>query len=209
MKALPRVMKSSPVCKSGRNSNCMAVIEMDGLRKDYIMGNGAANPILKSIDLVVEAGEFISIMGPSGSGKSTLMNILGTLDRSTSGVYHLDGENIALYNSVELARLRNNTIGFVFQGFNLLPRRTVLDNIALPLFYGGDSRKERMRRAQYYLERMGLSKYAAFFPTQLSGGQQQRIAIARGFVGEPKLILADEPTGASRQSYQQGNHGYF
>lgn len=173
----------------------MSVIEMDAIHKEYVLGDGTKVPILKSIDLSVNAGEFVAIMGPSGSGKSTLMNLLGTLDRPTGGIYLLDGESTGHYSEEELAHLRNNTLGFVFQGFNLLPRRTIIDNIALPLFYGGEEYKERTWRAEHYLGQMGLAKYRDYLPTQLSGGQQQRIAIARALAGEPKIILADEPTG--------------
>ena len=173
----------------------MSVIEMDSIRKNYVLGDGTKVPILKSINLTVNSGEFVAIMGPSGSGKSTLMNVLGTLDRPSGGIYLLDGEDTSQYNDTKLAYLRNNTIGFVFQGFNLLPRRTIIDNIALPLFYGGEKYKERMWRAEHYLNQMGLSKYRNYLPSQLSGGQQQRIAIARALAGEPKLLLADEPTG--------------
>jgi putative ABC transport system ATP-binding protein len=173
----------------------MAVIEMSGIRKDYILSSGVTVPILKSIDLIIEPGEFVAIMGSSGAGKSTLMNILGTLDRPSSGLYYLDGEDTSIYDDEALANLRNNTIGFVFQGFNLLPRRSIADNVALPLFYGGEEFKERMWRADYYLGQMGLAKYRDYLPSQLSGGQQQRVAIARALAGEPTLILADEPTG--------------
>lgn len=173
----------------------MSVIEMEGIKKHYILDDGTVVPILKSVNISVDAGEFVAIMGPSGSGKSTLMNILGTLDRQNDGVYWLDGEDTNLYTDAELAHLRNNTIGFVFQGFNLLPRRTIVDNIALPLFYGGEKYKERVWRAEHYLGQMGLAKYRDYRPGQLSGGQQQRIAIARALAGEPKLLLADEPTG--------------
>ncbi len=169
---------------------------MDRVCKDYFVSDQGAIPILKNIELVIEPGEYVAIMGPSGSGKSTLMNIMGTLDRPSRGLYLLDGEDTQQFDDRSLSRLRNQTIGFVFQGFNLLPRRTVLDNIGLPLFYGGEERKERMKRAEYYLGQMGLAKYRDYMPTQLSGGQQQRIAIARALAGEPKLILADEPTGA-------------
>jgi putative ABC transport system ATP-binding protein len=173
----------------------MYVIEMGGITKDYRLGNGSVSRVLKSVDLSVESGEFVAIMGPSGSGKSTLMNLLGTLDRPTSGSYLLDEEDTSILNDVELAKLRNSTIGFVFQGFNLLPRRTLLDNVALPLFYGGETHKERTKRASHYLGQMGLSEHLDYFPTHISGGQQQRVAIARALAGEPKLLLADEPTG--------------
>jgi putative ABC transport system ATP-binding protein len=171
------------------------VISMDSICKHYELGTGVITPVLKSIDLTIEPGEFVAIMGPSGSGKSTLMNILGTLDKPSSGVYLLDEENVSEYNDVALAQIRNRTIGFVFQGFNLLSRRRILDNIALPLFYAGESYHERLKRAEHYLNMVGLGTHAHYLPTQLSGGQQQRIAIARALCGEPKLILADEPTG--------------
>jgi putative ABC transport system ATP-binding protein len=173
----------------------MAVVAMEGIWKEYRLGSGTVVPILKGINLEIDAGEFVSIMGPSGSGKSTLMNLLGTLDRPSRGVYLLDDEDTSKFNEAQLAKLRNSTIGFVFQGFNLLPRRTIVDNIALPLLYGGEERKERLRRAEHYLGEVGLSKYRNYRPDQLSGGQQQRIAIARALCGEPKLLLADEPTG--------------
>ncbi len=172
------------------------VIAMEGIGKDYLLDSGTCVPVLHDIELVVEPGEFVAIMGPSGSGKSTLMNILGTLDRPSRGLYLLDGEDTAGFNDELLARLRNETIGFVFQGFNLLPRRSLVDNVAMPLFYGGEERKERIRRAEYYLDQVGLSTHRDHLPGQLSGGQQQRVAIARALAGEPKLILADEPTGA-------------
>ncbi len=171
------------------------VIEMDGIGKHYTTGSGVETQVLKNVELRIAPGEFVSIMGPSGSGKSTLMNILGTLDRPSRGIYLLDGEDIRDYNDEELARIRNLTIGFVFQGFNLLPRRTIIDNIALPLFYAHESRSERIKRAEHYLEMVGLSSHRNYLPSQLSGGQQQRIAIARALCGEPKLLLADEPTG--------------
>lgn len=172
------------------------IIAMTNICKQYVLGTGSVMPILKNIDLIIEPGEYVAIMGPSGSGKSTLMNIVGTLDQASSGLYLLDGEETQALDDMLLSRLRNQTIGFVFQGFNLIPRRTVLDNIALPLFYGGEDWKECLRRADYYLGQLGLAKYRHYLPGQLSGGQQQRIAIARALAGEPKLILADEPTGA-------------
>jgi len=173
----------------------MYVIDMGDITKDYTVGGDTVTQVLKGVDLTVQSGEFVSIMGPSGSGKSTLMNILGTLDRPTGGIYMLDDEDTARLSDAELAELRNTTIGFVFQGFNLLPRRTLLDNVALPLLYGGESRKERIRRAEHYLGEVGLSKYRDYYPTHISGGQQQRVAIARALAGEPKILLADEPTG--------------
>lgn len=170
------------------------VIAMQDICKHYETG-GVVTPVLKSVDLTIEPGEFVSIMGPSGSGKSTLMNLLGTLDRASSGTYHLDDTDISEFSAEQLAHVRNRTIGFVFQGFNLLPRRTIIDNIALPLFYAGEERAERIRRAEHYLGVVGLSTHRDYLPSQLSGGQQQRIAIARALCGEPKLLLADEPTG--------------
>ncbi len=169
---------------------------MERLSKDYVLESGVTVPVLKNIDLFIDPGEYVAIMGPSGSGKSTLMNILGTLDRPSSGLYLLDEEDVRRLDDNGLSRLRNQTIGFVFQGFNLLPRRTLIDNISLPLFYGGEARVERRERAAYYLRQMGLAKYHDYLPGQLSGGQQQRVAIARALAGEPKLIFADEPTGA-------------
>jgi putative ABC transport system ATP-binding protein len=172
------------------------VIEMWQVSKDYTLESGVTTPVLKNVNLSIAPGEFVAIMGPSGSGKSTLMNILGTLDRPSQGVFRLDGEDVRQLDDKALSRLRNQTIGFVFQGFNLFPRRTLVDNIALPLFYGGEDRAERIRRAEYYLGQMGLGQYRDYRPGQLSGGQQQRVAIARALAGEPKLILADEPTGS-------------
>jgi len=171
------------------------LIAMEGICKDYRLDSGEVTPVLKSIELFIEPGEFVAIMGPSGSGKTSLMNIIGTLDLPTSGVYHLDDEDIHGYDDTSLARVRNRVIGFVFQGFNLLPRRTILDNITLPLLYGNESHRERLARAENYLHQVGLAKYRNYLPGQLSGGQQQCIAIARALCGEPKIILADEPTG--------------
>jgi putative ABC transport system ATP-binding protein len=171
------------------------VIAMDNICKHYEPSPGVITPVLKGVNLYIEPGEFVSIMGPSGSGKSTLMNLLGTLDRPSSGIYMLDDTNINEHDDSELAMIRNRTIGFVFQGFNLLPRRTLVDNIALPLFYANEKKEERIRRAEHYLNVVGLSSHRNYTPTQLSGGQQQRIAIARALAGEPKILLADEPTG--------------
>ena len=147
------------------------------------------------IDLSIDRGEFVAIMGPSGSGKSTLMNLLGTLDRPTSGTYRLVGDDVSTHGERELAHIRGRTIGFVFQGFNLLPRRSIIENIALPLLYTGMSRAESLARAEAYLEKVGLSTHRNYLPTQLSGGQQQRVAIARALATQPHLLLADEPTG--------------
>ena len=171
------------------------VITMDQICKDYTLVSGESVPVLKSLDIKIAQGEFVSIMGPSGSGKSTLLNLLGTLDRPTSGTYKLDGEDISVCDDSELAHIRNRKIGFIFQGFNLLERRSILENIALPLFYSGSSHVESLRRAEHYLSQVGLSSSRNYLPNQLSGGQQQRIAIARALAVEPRLLLADEPTG--------------
>ena len=171
------------------------MIEMQHLDKSY-WADKTEVPVLKDVCLSVEEGEYVSIMGPSGSGKSTLMNIIGCLDVPSGGTYLLDGESVSEKSDKELSKLRNSTIGFVFQNFNLLPRETALENVALPLLYGGVGRRERTQRAKEELEKVGLGDRLTFFPTQLSGGQKQRVAIARAMVGRPKLLLADEPTGA-------------
>ena len=171
------------------------MIEMQHLDKSY-WADKTEVPVLKDVCLTVEEGEYVSIMGPSGSGKSTLMNIIGCLDVPSGGTYLLDGESVSEKSDKELSKLRNSTIGFVFQNFNLLPRETALENVALPLLYGGVGRRERTARAREELEKVGLGDRLTFFPTQLSGGQKQRVAIARAMVGNPKLLLADEPTGA-------------
>ncbi len=171
------------------------MIEMQHLDKSY-WADKTEVPVLHDICLSVEEGEYVSIMGPSGSGKSTLMNIIGCLDVPSAGSYLLNGESVGEKSDKELSKLRNSTIGFVFQNFNLLPRETALENVALPLLYGGVGRKERTERARQALEDVGLGERLTFFPTQLSGGQKQRVAIARAMVGKPKLLLADEPTGA-------------
>ena len=171
------------------------MIEMQHLDKSY-WAEKTEVPVLHDICLTVEEGEYVSIMGPSGSGKSTLMNIIGCLDVPSAGTYLLNGENTSEKSDSEMSRLRNSTIGFVFQNFNLLPRETALENVALPLLYGGVGRKERLRRAREALESVGLGERLTFYPTQLSGGQKQRVAIARAMVSQPKLLLADEPTGA-------------
>ena len=171
------------------------MIEMQHLDKSY-WADKTEVPVLHDICLTVEEGEYVSIMGPSGSGKSTLMNIIGCLDVPSAGTYALNGEVISEKSDKEMSKLRNSTIGFVFQNFNLLPRETALENVALPLLYGGVGRRERTARAREELEKVGLGDRLTFFPTQLSGGQKQRVAIARAMVGKPKLLLADEPTGA-------------
>ncbi len=152
-------------------------------------------PALRGIDLSIPEGDFVAIMGASGSGKSTLMNIIGCLDRPTTGIYLLNAVDVSRLSRNELARIRNSTLGFVFQNFNLLSRTRAAENVELPLVYAGVSRKERERRAIEALDRVGLSKRTDHFSNQLSGGQQQRVAIARAIVSNPKLILADEPTG--------------
>ncbi len=170
------------------------VIRIEQLYKEYQTDAGPV-PVLKDVSVTVMPGEFVSIMGPSGSGKSTLMNILGCLDVATSGTYFLNGRDVSKHSRDELAHLRNQVIGFVFQGFNLLPRANLQDNVALPLVYRGASRAERIVLANEMLEKVGLGSYRHSRPNQISGGQQQRVAIARALVNRPKLLLADEPTG--------------
>ena len=171
------------------------LIELKAVCKEYRQGK-AAVPVLRDINMQVEQGEYLAIMGPSGSGKTTLMNILGLLDTPTSGEYLLEGRDNTNLPDAETARIRNQSIGFVFQTFHLLPRKSALDNVMLPLIYGGVGRRERRERAAEALERVGLADRMDFKPTQLSGGQCQRVAIARAICTKPKLLLADEPTGA-------------
>jgi putative ABC transport system ATP-binding protein len=170
------------------------VIEVRQIYKDYQTAAGAF-PVLKDVNLTIERGDYVAIMGPSGSGKSTFMNILGCLDRPTAGEYFLDGHQVSQLSGNDLAQLRNKTIGFVFEGFNLLARSNLLDNVALPLVYSGVDKKMRHERAEQVLIKVGLGNYLNSRPSQISGGQQQRVAIARALVNEPRLILADEPTG--------------
>ncbi|MBP8633090.1 MAG: ABC transporter ATP-binding protein [Synergistaceae bacterium] len=170
------------------------MVELKDIRKSFSMGREEVE-ILHGISLSVEKGEFVAMMGPSGSGKSTTMNILGCLDKPTSGTYFLNGQNINDLESDELAVIRNRTIGFVFQGFNLLQKTSALENVELPLLYAGMQKKERRERAKEALIQMGLEDRLYHEPTQLSGGQQQRVAIARGIVNRAPILMADEPTG--------------
>lgn len=172
------------------------IISMKDICKSFPVELGGEQQVLFDITFDVHAGEFVAIMGPSGSGKSTCMNIIGALDTPTSGTYELYGRDITNLTTDELAVIRNEYIGFVFQQFNLLSKRSVLDNVMLPLMYRGLPMEERIRRAREMLGRVGLKDFESYLPTQLSGGMKQRVAIARALAGDPKLILADEPTGA-------------
>lgn len=172
----------------------MSLIELENITKSYPLGDGELQ-ILKGINLQIEKGDFVAIMGPSGSGKSTLMNILGCLDKPTSGTYKLEGINVEGLSSDELAAIRNQKIGFVFQGFNLLSRTTALENVELPMVYANIGQLERRQKAEAALEKVGLKERMHHQPNQLSGGQQQRVAIARAIVNEAPIIFADEPTG--------------
>ncbi|MCC8184744.1 ABC transporter ATP-binding protein [Cloacibacillus porcorum] len=172
----------------------MALVELKNIKKSFLLG-GEEVEILHGVNLSVEEGEFVAMMGPSGSGKSTTMNILGCLDRPTGGEYLLDGVRVAEMDSDELAHIRNRMIGFVFQGFNLLPKTTALENVELPLLYAGVPRSERHEKAKQALIDMGLQERLYHEPSQLSGGQQQRVAIARGIVNRAPILMADEPTG--------------
>ena len=171
------------------------LLELKNIYKNYIQGTMEV-PVLKDINLCVEEGENVAIMGPSGSGKSTLMNIIGCIDKPTSGTYLLDDVEIEKCKDKELSEVRNQKIGFVFQNFNLLPRQSALDNVALPLQYAKVPIKKRKQKAKEMLEMVDLADRVSFKPTQLSGGQKQRVAIARAMVADPKILLADEPTGA-------------
>ena len=172
----------------------MSLIELSGINKSYRTGD-VVTPVLFGIDLQVSQGDYVALMGPSGSGKSTLMNLLGLLDRADGGHYRLDGQDVTDLSAAQHAAVRNRTIGFVFQSFNLLKRMNVLENVALPLLYAGQSRAAARKRAQEVLDQVGLATLGHRMPNQLSGGQQQRVAIARSLVNRPPLLLADEPTG--------------
>ncbi|WP_224925216.1 ABC transporter ATP-binding protein [Bacillus pumilus] len=171
------------------------MIQLSNMTKSYEVAQEAFD-VLSEIDLVIEKGEYMSIMGPSGSGKSTLMNIIGCLDRPTTGQYHFQGRELSAAKDQDLAVIRNQFIGFVFQQFHLLPRLNARRNVELPMIYAGISQKERKERAEMALEKVGLADRMKHMPSELSGGQKQRVAIARAIVNKPKLILADEPTGA-------------
>lgn len=179
------------------------MIEIKDLQKSYQMGKNSLH-VLKGIDFSVKEGEFVSIMGSSGSGKSTLLNVIGILDEADSGTYFLDNVAIKNLNETIASRYRNRFLGFVFQSFNLINYKTALDNVALPLYYQGMDRKERMERSMYYLEKVGLANWAKHLPNEMSGGQKQRVAIARALASDPKVLLADEPTGAldTKTSYE-------
>ena len=170
------------------------VIDIQGITKTYVNGKLSV-PVLHGIDLVVNKGEFVSIMGQSGSGKSTFMNILGCLDRPTTGSYRLNGDEVATLSDDELAYVRNKQIGFVFQSFNLLTKLTALENVALPMIYAGVNKKMRIERATQLLQSVGLGERMDHLPSELSGGQRQRVAIARALANNPAIIMADEPTG--------------
>jgi putative ABC transport system ATP-binding protein len=181
----------------------MNIIETKAIAKRYIMGTEIIDA-LKTIDINIKKGEYVAFMGPSGSGKSTLMNIIGCLDSPTNGVYRLNNKDVSRMSENELAEIRNKEIGFVFQTFNLLPRMSSLENVALPLIYAGLSKRDRLEKAQKVLENVGLGTRSNHKPNELSGGQRQRVAVARALVNNPSILLADEPTGNldTRTSYE-------
>ncbi len=172
------------------------IISLKKICKSFPLEIGGQQQVLFDVSFTIKSGEFVAIMGPSGSGKSTCMNIVGALDSATSGIYELYGKDITTLLPDELAKIRNEYIGFVFQNFNLLPKRNILDNVMLPLMYRGLPMSERLSRAREMLKLVGLENFETYLPTQLSGGMKQRVAIARALAGNPKLVLADEPTGA-------------
>jgi len=172
----------------------MALIDLKDICKIYQMGSTQINA-LDGLDCTIDKGEYVALMGPSGSGKSTLMNVIGCLDSPSSGTYILNGTNVSTMTDDDLATVRNVEIGFVFQSFNLLPRTSALENVALPLVYAGVAKKERLERAQVVLEKVGLGDRGDHKPNELSGGQRQRVAIARALINNPSIVLADEPTG--------------
>lgn len=179
------------------------MIDIRNIYKSYQMGKNVL-PVLKGINFNVQKGEMVSIMGSSGSGKSTLLNIIGILDEPDKGMYHLDGLEVKNLNEKLAAQYRNKFLGFIFQSFNLINYKTAIDNVALPLYYQGVSRKVREEKALHYLEKVGLAKWSHHLPSELSGGQKQRVAIARALASDPKVLLADEPTGAldTKTSYE-------
>ena len=184
------------------------LIDIKQIKRDFVLGSEIIN-VLKGIDLQINKGEYVALMGPSGSGKSTLMNLLGCLDTATSGTYILNGNDVSQMHDDQLAEIRNKEIGFVFQTFNLLPRTTALDNVALPMIYAGFSKSERNIRATEVLSQVGLSDRMDHQPNQLSGGQRQRVAVARALINKPAIIFADEPSGNLDTASAENLHQLF